>query len=246
MTHESLFDYIFANIEISSDAKVLDVGCGSAATLIAIKERFGLSDELIGVDKRPNNFESKEVCEKNGVKLLEMDAAEHLAFDDEIFDFIFHKDMLECVKDIDAHILELHRVLKKGGTIICVHRDWESIAFNGGDKKLINKVIYEYANFLQSNWMDACDGWMGRRIFGRFNKTGLFDGEAGLYNQVETEFADGKWGYSYMKRMEDFISKNGFLSKAEYDSLLADLEATYKAGEYICANPFYVYIGKKL
>lgn len=77
-----------------------------------------------------------------------MNASQPLLFADNTFDLIFHKDSLECITDIDAHIKDLHRILKPGGLIICVHRDWESIVFNGTNKALINKAIHGYANFL--------------------------------------------------------------------------------------------------
>ena len=245
MFKQNVYDYIFSEIEILQHASVLDVGCLNAEALSFMKEKYNLTGELIGIDKRGKCFESSEQQSYLGVKLIEMNASEGLKFPDESFDFIFHKDTLECINDIDSHIKELHRILKKGGVIVCVHRDWESIVCNGSNKKLINKVIYEYANFLQSGWMDSCDGWIGRRLYGYFNKTGLFKSEVDLYNDIETEYVPGMRGYNYMQDMHDFIQPKGFLTQAEYDELLADLQNTYKKDEYLFSAPFYIYIGTK-
>jgi hypothetical protein len=142
--------------------------------------------------------------------------------------------------------LELHRILKIGGVIICVHRDWESIIFNGNNKNIINKAIFGYANFLQASWMDACDGWIGRRVWGHFNKTKLFDGKISVYNSIETEFTESTSGWSYMHEMKYFLKPVGFLTEVEYSELIADMNDTYSRGEYLCMSPYYIYTGKKI
>ena len=245
MSKLKLYDYIFSDIVILQNATVLDVGCLNSKPLCYMKDKYNLNGELFGIDKQSKNFEDVDTQKSLGVKLLQMNASEKLDFPDNTFDFIFHKDTLECITDIDSHIKDLYRVLKPKGQIVCVHRDWESIVCNGSNKKLINKVIYEYANFLQSGWMDDCDGWMGRRLFGRFNKTGLFESFIDCYNDVETEFTSGTRGYKYIHEMNCFLEPKGFLSQSEYDELIADITAAYENGEYLFSEPFYIFKGIK-
>ncbi len=245
MFKQNVYDYIFKNVEIKQNASVLDVGCLNAKSLIYLKEKYNLTGKLIGIDKQSKNFEGADTQKALGIKLLEINASETLDFPDNSFDFIFHKDTLECITNIDNHIKDLHRILKKEGKIICVHRDWESVVCNGSNKKLINKAIYEYANFLQTGWMDNCDGWIGRRIFGYFNKTGLFKGKIDCFNDVETEFIEGSRGFEYINDMRFFIEPNGFLTQIEFDELLADIKKTYQKKEYIFSAPFYIYVGVK-
>jgi ubiquinone/menaquinone biosynthesis C-methylase UbiE len=240
-----LYEYAFDRVNLSASAVVLDVGCQHAGGLKWIKEKYHLMNECIGIDKRSINFEDAETQQALGVFLLEMNASEPLAFADNAFDLIFHKDTLECISDIAAHISEMHRILKPGGIIVCIHRDWESIVFNGNNKVLINKAIYSYANFLQAGWMDDCDGWIGRRVWGYFNKTGLFDGAVKVYNNIETDFTEEHSGWHYMHEMNYFLEPKGFLTKAEYAELIEDMKATYACGEYLCMSPYYIYTGRK-
>jgi SAM-dependent methyltransferase len=240
-----LYTYAFHGIALPETAAVLDVGCQHAGGLKWIKERYHLTGQLVGIDKRGKNFEDARTQAALGITLLEMNAAEPLDFPDESFDLIFHKDTLECIPDIPAHIAQLHRVLKPGGVIVCVHRDWESLVFNGQNKALINKVIHGYANFQQASWMDACDGWIGRRIWGHFNKTGLFSGNVRIYNSIETEYHEQTGGWQYIHDMNNFLKPTGFLTKAEYEELLRDMEITQQRGEYLCMSPYYIYQGRK-
>ncbi len=240
-----VLDQIFKRVKVHPSAAVLDVGCGDGKTLVFLKERYQLTGELTGIDKRDKNFISSVEQKEKGIRLMQMDASQTLLFPDESFNVIIHKDTLECIPDIGGHIHELARVLKPGGTVVCVHRDWESIVSNGRNKDLINKAIHGYANFLQAGWMDSCDGWIGRRLWGYFNKTGLFDGEICCYNEIETKYEPGYRGFHYWQEMNHFIEPKGFLTKEEYGELIEDMEETWKNGTYIFASPFYFYIGKK-
>ena len=245
MLDAKLLEAFFDNIDIVPNSSVLDVGCQSAYALTWIKEKYDIKGELIGIDKRSNDFEDEETLRELGVSLLLMNASETMNFPNDSFDLIFHCNTLECITDIDAHILDLHRVLRKDGIIVCVHRDWESIVFNGKNKDLINKAIYGYANFLQASWMDACDGWIGRRVWGYFNKTGLFNGNISIHNSIETEFTESAGGWHYIHDMHHFIEPKGFLTEEEYEELIDDMEETYTKGEYLCVSPYYVFAGRK-
>jgi SAM-dependent methyltransferase len=246
MPKPELYDHIFSDIILQQNASVLDVGCLNSRSLCYIKERYNLTGELIGIDKRSKNFEDDEKQKELGVKLQVMNASEDLDFPDSKFDFIFHKDTLECITDIGRHIKDLYRILKPGGMVVCVHRDWESIVCCVTNKKLMNKAIYGYANFLQSGWMDECDGWMGRRLYGMFNKTGLFKSSIDCHNDIETEFLPCNRGYGYIHEMDHFIEPNGFLTRYEYDELVAGVEKAFMDHEYLFSEPFYIYKGIKI
>ena len=245
MPKTELLEAVFSGITVSSSASVLDVGCQSADALKWIKAKYQIHSNMIGIDKRSKDFEDAETQKELGISLYQMNASEALSFPNDSFDFIFHCDTLECITDIDAHILEMHRVLKKDGIIVCVHRDWESIVFNGKNKALINKVVHGYANYLQAGWMDACDGWIGRRVWGYFNKTGLFDGDLSIYNSIETEYTESSRGWRYIHDMNAFIEPKGFLTEMEYAELIADMKETDARGAYLCVSPYYVFIGRK-
>ena len=73
-----------------------------------------------------------------------MNCSKKLDFDDNTFDFIFTKDMFECVSDKDSLVNEIYRILKPGGFVICVNCDWDSIAYNGENKELISKAIHAH------------------------------------------------------------------------------------------------------
>ena len=119
------------------------------------------------------------------IELKVMNCAGKLGFPDNSLDFLFSKDMFECISDKMFLVKEIYRVLKPGGTVICVNCDWDSIVYNG-EKKLISKAIHAYA-VTKQGWMDDLDSWIGRRMFGIFYCSGLFESSISVHSVVETE-----------------------------------------------------------
>lgn len=175
-----------------------------------------------------------------------MDCSKKLEFEDNTFDFIFSADMFECVSDKDLLVSEIRRILKPGGVIICVNCDWDSVAYNGENKELISKAVHAYAVTKQP-WMDDIDSWIGRRMYGIFNKSKLFESSVYVHNVVETEYKEGTFGYDLSLDIGWLHKENtGALTKNEYDGFIDNLKSAQQDGIYIFSKPYYIYKGVKL
>ena len=123
--------------------------------------------------------------------------------------------------------------------------DWDSIVYNGKDKALISKVIHAYAATKQP-WMDDLDSWIGRRMYGFFNKSSLFESSVSVHNIVETKYSEGTFGYDLSLDVSWLYKENtGALSKKEYDEFIDNLNSAQKDGYYIFSKPYYIYKGIK-
>ena len=108
---KSLFSKMLTNI--GSGDKVLEIGCGvssinkSIVDMGAVVTVIDLSEQAILINKRntPNDV--------NNINYLVMDA-ENLEFDDDSFDLIYGSGILHHLR-IEKAIVEINRVLKKGG-----------------------------------------------------------------------------------------------------------------------------------
>ncbi|MBE6785635.1 MAG: methyltransferase domain-containing protein [Ruminococcaceae bacterium] len=235
---------IFEKITLPENAVIADLGCKDATFLLAFQEAFpNKIKSAIGVDITDRRF--KDVKYKNPIKLKVMDCSKKLNFEDDTFDLVFSKDMFECVSDKNFLVSEIHRILKPGGAVICVNCDWDSVAYNGEDKELISKAVHAYAVTKQP-WMDDLDSWIGRRMYGFFNKTGLFESEVSICNIVETEYKEGSFGYELSKDIAWLYKENtGAISENEYAEFIENLKLADKNGRYIFSKPYYVYKGIK-
>lgn len=243
--YETLFKAISEQIDLPDNSVIADLGCKDATFLLAFQEAF--PDKIksaIGVDIKDKWFEN--IKYKKPIKLKVMDCSKKLEFSDNTFDFVFTKDMFECVTDKDLLVSEIHRILKPGGTVISVNCDWDNVTYNGEKKELISKAIHAYAETKQP-WMDDLDSWIGRRMYGFFNKSNLFKSSVIVHNVVETEYKEDTFGYDLSVDISWLHKENtGALCKEEYDQFIDNLKFAHENGCYIFTKPYYIYKGIKL
>jgi SAM-dependent methyltransferase len=91
--------------------KVLDLGCRSGA----VTAHFLDGNDVTGVDVDPAALERAAA---RGIVPVRANAEEPLPFDDAGFDAVVAGELLEHVRDPDAVVAEVRRVLRPGGTFV--------------------------------------------------------------------------------------------------------------------------------
>lgn len=96
-------------IPFHPDKKILDAACGTSTL------GKTLSNDVHGFDINP---EAVKIAQKNGVKARLGDAEKKWDYPDNYFDIVIASHIIEHVVNPDQLILEVKRVLKKGGLFI--------------------------------------------------------------------------------------------------------------------------------
>lgn len=94
-----------------ADIAILDVGCGTGATLKAIDD-LGTA---FGVDRSP---EALRLCQMRGLSRLARARAETLPVTSSSVDVVLALDLLEHIQDDSAAAREFARVLRPGGVLL--------------------------------------------------------------------------------------------------------------------------------
>ena len=245
MNHSSLNQAIYEMINLPENASIVDLGCRNAGYLNGIIETFpGKVVKAVGVDVTDKDFSA--IPYSSPVELKVMNCAGHLKFADDSFDLVLAKELLECITDKTTFVKEIYRILKPGGTVLCINTDFDSIIYNGETKDLITKAIHAYAITTQG-WMDDLDSWMGRRTYSVFHNSGFFQSSVFVHSVVETEYKEGTFGYEFSKHIGWLVEENtGALTKKEYDEFIDNLIAADKSGNYVYSRPYYIYKGIKI
>jgi SAM-dependent methyltransferase len=102
------------------DAKLLDVGCGSAW----LAEHFS---DYTGIDGSP---EAVAAAAQKGRTIVHGDVDSPLPFDEATFDGVVLKDLLEHVADPVSVVREARRVLKPGGRVFASSPDAQRWVWN--------------------------------------------------------------------------------------------------------------------
>ena len=117
---KKLINYLIRRLDLEKDQKILELGCGRGEFLNEFK-LGGL--DAYGVD-------ISDYCKKffPSLNFKQVDLAkEKLPYEDNFFDVIFSKSLIEHFYYPEKIMNEAYRLLKPGGIIITLTPDWEFI-----------------------------------------------------------------------------------------------------------------------
>lgn len=142
-------------INIQPDEKVLEVGIGTASTLI-LNAKNVKNAHFYGVDISPDMIETaKKRIQFSNVKqntTIHLINNTKLPFSNDFFDAIYVESVLAIQEErnLELHLLELKRVLKPEGRLIFNESIWlDSISQD--EAKQLNKKAKESFGIIQSN-----------------------------------------------------------------------------------------------
>lgn len=233
-------------LDASRLSALLDVGCGNGSDLERIGGLVSPDTQLVGLDSTAKALAEARARTLGDKRYVwhQADVRHGLPFGDGAFEALFSHNLLECLPDKPAHLHEMHRVLRPGGQIVCAHWDWEMQTFDCADQSLVRRMVQAFSEWQQA-WMAASDGWMGRRLWPVFQRSGLFTGRIETYTLTNTEFAPGWFGYEQALAFGG-LARRGLISREDYQRFCEDLAAQAARNEYFYSLTLYVYIGQAL
>lgn len=141
-------ELLFSMVGVKQGERVLDAGCGTGIYSIELA-RMGsrvtaidASSEMIGQAR------AKALKEGFNIDFIKADAL-RLPFPEGHFDLVISVCMLCFLKERDAALIEMKRVLKPGGRIaIALLNRWSPWALLRRAKGLVKSTVYNKADFL--------------------------------------------------------------------------------------------------
>lgn len=117
---DKLARYLSARYDLKERSRFLDLGCGRGDFLRGFI-RCGMNG--YGVDRSPT---AKLICPE--AEILQSDLEKDpLPYDDNTFDIVFSKSVLEHFYYPERIVHEIYRILKPGGLVITMVPDWGSV-----------------------------------------------------------------------------------------------------------------------
>ena len=115
---DQLARYLVSRYGIDPGHRLLDIGCGRGEFLRGFMD-CGLQG--YGVDR---SRAAAQLCPEAELRTTDLESAP-LPFNDDSFDIVFSKSVIEHFYFLERLIQEVYRVLKPGGLVITMCPDWE-------------------------------------------------------------------------------------------------------------------------
>ena len=137
--NEEMRDEALSMIEIASDDRVLDVGCGTG---FATEGLLRYSEDVHGLDQSIHQMEKafEKFGKRDRVRFYRGDA-ERLPFADDTFDLVWSSGSIEYWPNPVDALAEFRRVLKPGQRVVVVGPDYPKTAVMG---RLADSIMLFY------------------------------------------------------------------------------------------------------
>ena len=168
------FEDDLKHLSLAPTDQVLDVGCGSGA--ITRKIACAVPDgKAAGADRESKyiNFARHKAALDNILNIqFEVGDALKLPFEDDSFDVVWSKHLLQFVRERNLALNEFKRVLRPGGRIVCCNYDGWGTFHDPTDVELQREIdlLWEAANKEL-----GIDNYLGRKLPIMFLEAGFDD-----------------------------------------------------------------------
>jgi SAM-dependent methyltransferase len=206
--------------------RIVDLGCGEGRTLAALRERFGASVELVGVERREVELLVPDV------ELVVADLNKPLPFDDGSFGAAVCHNTLEALLSVDAFMDEVFRLLAPGGQFLLGHSDFDTMVFHASDLELTRRFVHAFAD-TQEEWMDAADGTIGRKLpaIARRSRFELVSTMAWV--NLDTVFAQGEAADTAVEGIKGAVRRDHRELASQLEAWVDDLRVHAGLGEFL-------------
>ena len=226
-TAEEAADFLLPSLR--PGMRLLDVGCGPGSITRGLAERVA-PGEVIGLDLSKDTLEEarRDAIARRLTNLTFQEGSVYaLPFGDGTFDVVYAHQVFQHLRERDAALAEVLRVLRRDGLAAIRDVDWGSAVYWPRDPRL-DRWIELHLETWQRN---GGEPRMGRRLRALFNAAGVDElkitGSVWCYATPDETIA---WGDAYADRlltspMGGRIVEYGLGTRAE----LEDMAAAFRA-----------------
>lgn len=239
-------DWLLSFIRLPPGGTGVDLGCGRGGDLLALAAAHpDPAARFLGLDASESSIAAaaEGAAGDPRIRFSPHHLDGPLPFADGSVDAVFSHNLLECLADPDAFARETARILRPGGVVVAAHWDFDSQVWDGTDRDAVRRLVHAFADW-QQPWMEHHDGWMGRRLWGVFSRTGRFDGEIHARVMTNTVFAAPWYGHARAGDMERLV-RRGLASAEDHARFIRDQEALAADGRYFYGITGYAYVGRR-
>lgn len=232
-------------LQIIPGCRILEVGCGTGSDAQRMSILAGSEGLVAAVDPGVNMLKeaksrvlSHKPPDSGGAapEFFRMDGRS-LGFPDSSFDMVREDRSLQHIRNPEAMIREMARVLRPGGRFVLFEPDWELFIIDAADRVLTRKIL----NFWADQFMN---GWIGRELYRLCTENGI----RGITVLPRTMIMHDLLTCDQIFGIRDtvlFAEKTGIIDRISGIQWLTALEDADRSGRFFSSFTGYLVYGEK-
>ncbi len=236
-----LFEKYAERLALPAEARVLEVGCGTGATLRMLARRPGFSGLAYGVDQSAhfieaaNGFAREENLSDHVV--FQVGDAHRLDFPPATFDVVIAHTLISHATEPAGVLAEMARVVRPGGTVAIFDGDYSSLTYAWPDHAFGQQMDRALATATFNNPLIMRD--LPRLL----HDQGLELVEA--WGDAVAEIGSGSYFRSFAETYVPYVKRAGILPGMAVDEWLEGQRQAMEAGTFFAACNYYTYLARR-
>lgn len=237
----SLFDKYAARLALPPSAQVLEVGCGTGATLRLLARRDDFTGKAFGIDQcrafidAANKFSRVENV--NDRLTFQVGDAHSLDFPPATFDVVIAHTLISHVTEPVKVLSEMARVVRTGGTVAIFDGDYASLTYAFPDHGFGQQMDAALANATFNNPRIMHD--LPRLL----PELGLK--LAAAWGDAVVEIGDASFFKSFAETYVPYVKSAGLLPTQAVDIWLDEQRKAMKNCTFFAACNYYTYLARR-
>lgn len=219
---------------------VVDVGAGSGILSLELARRVAPGGRVFAVDpSAPVLGHARAAASAAGLgAMVDCRVADgrQLPFGQAAFDAAFSHWVLLHVEEPAAIVVEMKRVTRRGGRVMCVEIDYETMAVHPGPVALTRRI-------LQHSQSRQHDAWSGRRLSPLFREAGFRDIVVEPIVAIDEGKGDRVW-LDYLTERAGFAVADKQITEQEARRWTEQLENAFAAGRFFFSVTQFAVMGR--
>ena len=218
---------------------VLDVGSGRGFLAAAIAEATGSTGRVCGLDiSEPLLSVARRHCAHlPWVEFRQTDATQ-LPFPDQVFDAAISTQVLEFIHDVDAALVEIHRVLRPGARAVIVDTDWDSIVWHSSDRERMSRILAAWEQH-------AAHAYLPRTMANRLCRAGFRMQSQQVIPLFNPSYDPNTFSNRLIDLIVAFVAGRNGITRREAEGWAKDLRQGGEQGNYFFSLNRYLFIAQK-
>ena len=215
--------------ELRPGMRLLDVGCGPGSITRGLAERVA-PGQVVGLDLSRETLDlAWRDAAARGIGNLEYEEGSvyALPFPDGSFDVAYAHQVLQHLREREAALTEMLRVVRRGGLVAVRDVDWGTAAYWPRDPWIDRFIDVHHRTW----YRNGGEPQMGRQLRALFNEAGVAGPQVTAAVWCYTTRDDTvEWGESYANRlltspMGERMVEYGYASRADLEAMAAAFRA---------------------